>query len=645
MGLVITGVYAQPWPTEDDYYTMTTVPIPEGVVLEVGGMAVMPDGRLAVATRRGEVWLVENPSMEGGAAPHFKRFAHGLHEALGLAYHDDALYTAQRSELTRLIDRDGDDRADRYETVYAWPLEGNYHEYSYGPVFRDDGAMLVTLNLAWVGYGASLSPWRGWTLAISPDGEMTPLASGMRSPAGFGLTSDGDLFYAENQGDWIGSGYITHVEEGDFVGNPAGLRWSTLPGSLLSLLPDDIPDTGQPLFEVAESIPELKPPAVWFPHTILGISTSDILEDSTGGAFGPFAGQLLVGDQGHSKIARVFLEKVNGVYQGAAFPFREGFASGVLRLAWGVDGSLFVGMTSRGWASTGPAPYGLQRLAWTGKMPFEVKAVRAQPDGFELEFTMPVDRQTARNPASYDVTGFIYHYHSTYGSPPINQQPGRVRGVVVSDDGMRARLKIDGLREGYIHELKMPGIRSESGLPLLHDAAYYTLNQIPDGAPLALGAMAPDEDQRAETVATSSMPQPRRQTTLPASWTNGPDATITIGTLPGLKFDTDGFDVAAGSRVKLIFTNNDDMLHNVVITTPGAATDVGQAAIQLGLKGHEMDYVPASDAVLFHTALLEPETAEAIYFTAPSEPGVYEFVCTFPGHAFTMKGTMRVMAR
>ena len=645
VALFAAGVYAQPWPTEDEYYTMTTVPIPEGVVLEVGGLAVMPDGRLAVSTRRGEVWLVENPSMDGGGTPHFKRFAHGLHEALGLAYHDGALYTAQRSELTRLADRNGDDRADRYETVYAWPLEGNYHEYSYGPVFRNDGAMLVTLNLAWVGYGASLSPWRGWTLTINPDGTMTPLASGMRSPAGFGLTSDGDLFYAENQGDWIGSGYITHVEEGDFVGNPAGLRWSTLPGSTLSLTPDDIPDTGQPLFEVAKSIPELKPPAVWFPHTVLGISTSDILEDSTGGAFGPFAGQLLVGDQGHSKIARVFLEKVNGVYQGAAFPFREGFASGVLRLAWGVDGSLFVGMTSRGWASTGRAPYGLQRLAWTGKMPFEVKAVRAQPDGFELEFTMPVDRQTASNPASYSVTGFIYHYHSTYGSPPINLLPGRVRGVVVSDDGMRARLAIDGLREGYIHELKMPGVRSASGLPLLHDAAYYTLNQIPDGESLALAAVTPDDDQRAETVPTSPAPQPKRQTTMPASWTTGPDATITIGTLPGLKFDIDGFDVAAGSRIKLVFNNNDDMLHNVVITTPGAAMEVGQAAIQLGLKGHEMDYVPASDAVLFHSALLEPETAETIYFTAPTEPGVYEFVCTFPGHAFTMKGTMRVVAQ
>ncbi len=644
--LVTATVHAQTVPVEDDYYKMITLPIPEGVVLEVGGLAVMPDGRLAVSTRRGEVWLVENPAMDGGGRPHFSRFAHGLHEALGLAYRDGALYTAQRSELTRLTDRNGDGRADRYETVYAWPLEGNYHEYSYGPVFRRDGAMLVTLNLAWVGYGASLSPWRGWTLAITPDGQMTPVASGMRSPAGFGLNTDGELFYAENQGDWVGSGYITHVETGDFVGNPAGLRWSHLPGSTLTLKPEDIPDTGEPLFEVAKDVPALKPPAVWFPHTILGISTSDILPDSTRGAFGPFAGQLLVGDQGHSKIARVFLEKIDGVYQGAAFPFREGFASGVLRMAWGVDGSLYVGMTNRGWASTGKAPFGLQRLVWTGKMPFEVKTMRAMPDGFELEFTKPVDRQAAGNPAAYAVTGFIYKYHSTYGSPPINQEEGRIRGVMVSDDGMKARLVIDGLREGYIHELKMPGVRSADGLPLLHDVAYYTLNRIPEGESLNLAGMATSGNpQRAKTAIASATPQPKRQTTMPAAWTGGPDVTVTIATEPSLKFDTDAIDVVAGSRVALVFNNDDDMLHNLVITTPGTEDDVAMDALRLGLQGHEMSYVPDSDAVLFHTALLEPETAETIYFTAPTEPGTYTFVCTFPGHATTMRGTLRVTAR
>ncbi|MFT5142509.1 MAG: glucose/arabinose dehydrogenase/azurin [Rhodothermales bacterium] len=645
--LVILGagtVSAQVPAGESDYYKMITLPIPEGVVLEVGGLDILPDGQLAVSTRRGEIWMIKNPYQVGGVRPEFKRFAHGLHEALGVAYRNGDIYTSQRSELTRLRDKNGDGVADLYETVYSWPLEGNYHEYSYGPLIREDGTMIVTLNLAWVGYGASLSKWRGWMLEITPDGKMTPFATGMRSPAGFGFDMDGEVFYGENQGDWIGSGYITHVERGDFVGNPAGLRWTDLPGSPLTLKPDDVPDTGRPMVEIAPEVPALKPPAVWLPHTLMGISTSDILADTTRGAFGPFEGQLFVGDQGQSNVVRVFLEKVNGVYQGAAFPFREGFSSGVLRMVWGKDGSMFVGMTSRGWGSTGPAPYGLQRLEWTGLMPFEVKTIEARPDGFELTFTKPLNPESAADLSSYHVTGFTYMYHSTYGSPIINRETAPVGGVVVSDDGMSARIVVDGLRKGYIHELKMTGLRSADGEPLLHDAAYYTLNEIPDGPRLGL---APDQTNKGvvTTTAQTAVAQAKRVTTMPAAWTDGPEATITIGTEPGLKFDLPTFDIQAGTRLKLVFNNNDDMMHNVLFVTPGAADKVGNAAIGLGLDGSDQDYVPEMDEVLFNTVLLQPETMEAIYFTVPEEPGVYPYICSFPGHAFTMRGTMRVVSR
>ena len=634
---------------EDDYYKLVTLPIPEGIILEVGGMAVLPDGQLAVSTRRGEIWLIKNPYMAGGVRPQFQRFAHGLHEPLGLAYRDGVFYSAQRGELTRLRDVDGDGRADRYETVYSWPLEGNYHEYSYGPLIRPDGTMIVTLNLGWVDYGASLSEWRGWMLEITPDGEMTPMATGMRSPAGFGFDVDGEVFFGENQGDWIGSGYITHVERGDFLGHPAGLRWTDLPGSPLTLKPEDVPDTGRPMVEVAPGVPGLKPPAVWLPHTVMGISTSGILADTTGGAFGPFAGQLFVGDQGQSKVMRVFLEKVNGVYQGAAFPFREGFSSGVLRMVWGSDGSMFVGMTNRGWGSTGPEPFGVQRLEWTGRMPFEVKSVEARPDGFELTFTKPVDPELASDPSSYHVTGFTYRYHSTYGSPIINRETARVRGVEVSDDGLHARIVVDGLHKGYIHELKMTSLRSADDEPLLHDTAYYTLNEIPDGPRLVVDTDQADVERApgSETTATgpSTRAQPRRVTTMPDDWTDGPDVTITIGTEPGLRFDLPAFDVQAGSRLRLVFNNSGDMMHNLLVVQPGSADKVGERAIALGLDGPDQDYVPDLDEVLFHTAMLGPDTMEAIYFTVPDEPGEYTYVCSFPGHAFTMRGTMRVVSR
>lgn len=618
-------------PQESDYYRMVRVPIPQDILLEVGGMSFMPDGRLGVATRRGEVWLIDNPVMAGTSSPHYQRFAYGLHEPLGLAWHEGSFYTSQRGELTRLIDTDGDAVADQYQTVYSWPLEGNYHEYSYGPLMQDDGSMIVMLNLGWIGYGASLSKWRGWTLSIAPNGEMTPIATGMRSPAGMGMNVAGDLFYAENQGDWIGSGYITHVETGDFVGNPAGLRWTGEEESPLSLKPDEIPDTGQPLFEVAKEIDAFKPPAVWFPHTILGISTSDIVPDTTHGKFGPFAGQLFVGDQGHSKITRVFLEKVQGVYQGVAIPFREGFASGVLRMAWDPEGGMMVGQTSRGWGATGKEPYALERLVWTGKIPFEMHTVQAMPDGFLITLTKPVDRSSAANTDNYSVESFTYKYHSNYGSPPINIATHQVEAAVVSEDSLEIRLVLDGLREGYIYSINAEGIHSGNGDPLLHSTAFYTMNRLPEGASLQI-----EPDQTTDTVQSDP-----RGAQLPDS---EPNVLLSVGTLPNLQFSQTEFTVPSGSTVALTFNNDDDMLHNLVVVESDATDEVAMAAMQLGLRGHEMQYVPDSDAVIAHTGLLEPGISETIVFRVPDEAGQYSFVCTFPGHATTMRGTIQVLA-
>jgi azurin/glucose/arabinose dehydrogenase len=639
---------------ESEFYRISTVAVPEGVVLEVGGLETMPDGRLAVATRRGDVWMIENPGSANGGQPHFSRFAQGLHEALGLAYHDGSLYTTQRSELTRLRDVDGDGKADVYETVQAWPLSGNYHEYSFGPVFGPKGEMTITLNLAWVGYGESFVKWRGWMLQAGPGGKLAPFATGFRSPSSFGYNLEGDLFYAENQGDWVGSGGITHVERGDFVGNPKGLKWSGEPGSPVTLTVNDIPDSGEPKFEVAKRVPHLKTPAVWFPHGILGISTSAILVDSTRGAFGPFAGQLFVGDQGHSKIMRVALEKVNGVYQGVVFPFREGFMSGVFRQAWGKDGSMYVGQTSRGWGATGRAQYGLQRLVWTGKTPFEPHHVSARPDGFEIFFTAPVDRAAAENLASYSVNSFIYKYHHIYGSPVINQATHGVRAVVVAKDGRSVRIVVDSLRQGYIHEIRMSGVRSaDAKAPLLHDVGYYTVNQIPGGKALAVKSAAPARAAStngtstiaaasASSADTRSRGLAKHQTTMPAEWNGTVDQTVSVQGVEGLRFSLPAFDVKAGARVKLEFANASDMLHNLVVVRPGAAIRVGEQAMRLGLEGAKLDYVPRSDDVLAHTALLEPQRSEAIYFVAPTTPGEYPYVCTFPGHYLTMQGTMRV---
>ncbi|MFN6375337.1 MAG: plastocyanin/azurin family copper-binding protein [Chitinophagia bacterium] len=635
--------------SEKDFYSLRTIAIPEEVKLEVGGIAVMPDGRIAASTRRGDIWIIQNAY--GSGAPHFTKFASGLHEVLGLAYKDGAFYCTQRGELTKIEDRDGDGKADAFTPVTLFQLSGNYHEYAYGPIFDKNGDMYVTLNVAWVGYGDGLGKWHGWLLKVKPDGSQEPIATGLRSPAGFNLNSYGDVFYAENQGDWVGSGRVTHLEKGDFAGNAGGLNWTKEPNSPLKLTKDDLKvvDNGQPMHEAAKVIKELKLPAVWFPHTLMGISTADILEDNTSGAFGPFAGQYFVADQGHSKIMRMSLERVKGKYQGACYPFYEGFASGLLRLRWGLDGSLFAGMTSRGWASTGKADYALQRLVWNGETPFEMKDIHAMPDGLEIEFTLPVDLSKLKNAMNYTVNSFTYKYHHNYGSPIINNHERKIVGIVPSADGRKVKLVLDSLIEGYIHEVRVKDLVSTNQRTLLHDFAYYTMNNIPEGAATSLkpeekvsGHTAMKHDMKNMGSPKPAAPTKKRQTTMPKDWSQ-PDRVLKLGTKPGLKFDIANFEVKAGAKVRLIFNNNDDMTHNVVIVAPGAADEVGNLALNLGLKGSEMSYVPNSPKVLFHTSLIGPEATESIYFVAPSTPGEYAFICSFPGHASVMRGIIKVV--
>ncbi|MBD0365516.1 MAG: hypothetical protein ICV53_05360, partial [Flavisolibacter sp.] len=479
---------------EEDYFRIMRVSAPEGTILEVGGLCMLPNGDLGVTTRRGDVFIVENPT---SSRPYFRKFASGLHEVLGLAYKDGALYCAQRGELTKLVDTNMDGKADVYETVYAWPLTGNYHEYSFGPKLAPDGSFFVTLNCtcppAWW-HMQSKAPWRGWALHIFPDGSMEPWATGMRSPCGISMIDD-ELFYTDNQGDWVGSGSIIPVRKGAFVGHPAGLVWANMPNSpvkvrqeqIYALNPppaieydkegQEIKPNDQPkakfttLFEVKKSVPDLQLPAVWLPHGILGISTSEIVKIPEG-AFGPFAGQLLVCDQGQSMIDRVFMEKVNGEYQGAAWAFRSGFQSGVVRLAWAKDGSLFAGETNRGWGSAGEASEGIQRLVWNNRIPFEMRAIRAMPDGFEIEFTKPVNKKFAEDISSYSVESYIYKYQGVYGSPPMNTQKCPVKGVKVSADGMKARIIVDNLRRYYIHTIMLNGIQDqENSFSLVHPIA------------------------------------------------------------------------------------------------------------------------------------------------------------------------------
>ncbi|MBL9115196.1 MAG: hypothetical protein JNJ83_09310 [Verrucomicrobiaceae bacterium] len=450
----------------------------QGITLEVSGMDWLPDGRLAVALRKGEVWLLGNVHTEKASDVTYKLFASGLHEPLGLRCEGKDLLITQRSELTRLRDVNGDDQADEYLTdASGWGVSGAYHGYAYGPKQDGQGQDWMALNVDMGDHSDNKRGWRGWAVVKGKDGNILPMAAGLRSPCGLGANREGDMFCVDQQGTWVPATPVFHLRKGIFMLNQEGLPSQNLPGSPLKL-PEKLPN-GVPYPEALRSVPQMVPPAVWLPYNKAGRSGTDIVLCNAKGRFGPYDGQLFVAEFTDAKINRVFLEKVDGEYQGAVFPFVGGFASGIVRLSMSAEGQLFVGMTSRGWSSLGTRAYGLQRVKWNGVSDFAIKEMRALPDGFELTFTEPVDAKSATNTKSYSMTSYTYLYSGAYGSDEIDTKTLAVTSATINEANTQVRLKVSGLRPIYVHELQATGIRSASGQPLKSPAAYYTLNRIP----------------------------------------------------------------------------------------------------------------------------------------------------------------------
>ena len=475
--MVLFGQNAQ-----SEYYKISKVPTPEGVVLEVGDFEFMADGRLAASSRRGDIYMFHNPLQPDASKITSTLFMDGLHEILGLAERDGSLYATQRGEITRLQDQNGDGLADICETISdGWGINGDYHEYAFGSEFDSNGDIWVTLCLT--GSFTSQNKYRGWCLRVSPDGTVTPTCSGVRSPGGIGFNAKGDVFYTDNQGPWNGTCGLKWLRPGSFQGNPQGNSWYKETDAI-GPRPQD-PKSGSRIMTEAKKLPELEPTAILFPYKKMGQSAAGIVCDQSNGKFGPFKEQLFVCDQTFSWVMRVDLEKVNGHYQGACFPFTEGFDSGNLAIEQAPNGMLFVGGTNRGWGSRGKSPFALERLEWTGKTPFEVLSMKAKPDGFELQFTKPVDRKTAGKIESYSMPTYTYIYQESYGSPEVDHVECNITSASVSADGLSVRLGVDQLHEGHVHELHLDGVRCADGNPLWHPVGYYTLNYIP-AAPVAV---------------------------------------------------------------------------------------------------------------------------------------------------------------
>lgn len=465
------------WGTEErerEYYPIVSIPLPKDTVIEAGAFAVLPDQRVAVGTRHGEIFLIDGVDAPK-PNPSFHRFASGLDEIFGLTWKDDAFRVTQSCELTRVSDASGDGVADRFETISdAWGY-ANYHEYAFGSKLDAGGNQFVALGLSASYYSHALN--RGFIMKVDCDGKTTSFASGLRSPGGIGFDEHDSLFYIESQGPWNCSCSLKAVSKNSFHGHPASFNWYQYSPEMGPV--PEMPNSGSRVITEKDRVKQLVPYAVIFPYIRMGRSITAFNVDRTGGKFGPFENQLFLGDYTQSIVMRATTEQVNGVWQGACYPFREGLSTGILNVEFTPGGNLLCGGTNRGWPVRGIKPFALERLEWSGKMPFEIKRITIEPDGFKVTFTKPVESTTGSSPSSYSVSAFTHPYHAGYGGPEIEQQKPAVTSVTLAEDGLSAKLTLEKLNRGFVYELDLVALRSNDGEELLHRNAFYTVNEVP----------------------------------------------------------------------------------------------------------------------------------------------------------------------
>ena len=410
----------------------------------VTGMDFLPNGDLACCTARGDVFIVEQLSSPTNA-PAFRRFARGLMEPAGLRVLSGEIFVAQKCELTRLRDTDGDGEADYFECVsQAWGFNGGARQFAVGPVADKEGRLHVFLD----GRGSRWEvPFRGWIARFSRAGkDFEGWASGFHSPGGVGTVGSA-VFVTDNAGPWVPAAKLIHVQESKFQGHPA-----TQPAP-------------QEQFKEPK---EFAPPAVWFPSRLAKrVAGITVAPES----WGAFAGQVLVAD-GEGGLLRVSLEQVNGEWQGTAWPLVKPLGLRATCLSVSAGGQLYFA----GSADSGVGQMG--RFGLIGPISFEVASVKTLPDALELTLTQPVTPATATKPASYELTAHTYS-HEVGPAPEPPTTPLKISSTQLSPDARTVRLQVAGLRAGTVLTLRAAGLRSATGQPLRHDTLWHTLNQLP----------------------------------------------------------------------------------------------------------------------------------------------------------------------
>ncbi len=611
-------------------YAIDTIELPIDnpwrALLFCGGHDFLPDGSAVVCTMQGDVWRVTglDASTSTLERASWKRIATGLHHALGLVVADGQIYVQCRDQLTRLNDLNGDGETDFYECFSnAMVTSPAGHDFICG-LQRD-----ATGNF----YTASGNQG---LLRISPDGKRADvIATGFRNPDGLGSMPDGTITVPVSEGGWTPASAVNAVVDASSIDPNAASHFGF--GG---------PRKGRP--------PEL--PLAYLPRGIDNSSGGQAFVDSQ--LFGPLNDQLLHFSFGSGSWFAILRNKVDGQLQGAVVPLAGEFLSGAHRGRFHPnDGQLYVSGMS-GWGTYTPDDGCFQRVRFTGDRTQLPIGFHVHENGLRIFFAEPLDATIAEDPRQHFAQAWNYRYSGAYGSPEYStthlgvagHDPIAITGAHVLADKRSLFLEMPDLQPVSQLHLRLhvnaadedATLRSPSPVGEGHDL-FVTVHKLdsefrdfpgylPGNKTIAAHPLLVD---LASNAARVSNPWQR-----PIA-----DAhRVEIATGSNLTYETTQLTVRANQPIALTLSNPDVVPHNWVLVQAGALERVGRLSNQLiaDPQAYARQYIPTSDAILTHTDIVPPGEKQTIYFTAPSKPGRYPYLCTFPGHWMVMNGVLIV---
>lgn len=459
--------YAQPPVTIAPGFTGERMALPTDIMPTA--LAWRPNGDLVIASLKGQVLGIATNSLKSNQ-PQSELLADGLAAPYGIQAGADYVDVVAKYGLLRLS-RNEKTGANECRTIAnGWGYTSDYHDWAVGLPRDAAGNYYLALPCFQDNRADAAKQLRGSVLKLTPAiynifqphrmYDVKILTHGHRFPMGMALNAAGELFVTDNQGNYNPFNELNHVQPGKHFG---------------------FVNKGQ------EKPKELTPPTVDIPHpwtrSVNGICFLDTPRGLPAKHFGPLEGQLVGCEYDTRRLIRMSLQKVEGEYQGGAYPLTmpapvEEAPLGPICCEVSPAGELFVGsLRDSGWGAANNIGEVIRIQVDPTKLGHGLAEMRAVAGGFELHFFSPVEKNLAEQIESYSLSSYRRESTPAYGGNDLDRRTEKIAAVTLDASRRVVKLALDELRPGHVYELRLKSL-APAGEIFFPAEAHYTLRRL-----------------------------------------------------------------------------------------------------------------------------------------------------------------------